>query len=330
MDGTELVACADLDSNLVRSYAEAYGIALGYVYEDYGELIEEVEPRIVSVCTPEPIHAPIVIDVTRTNVPAAIHCEKITADTWGGASGWPTPARAGGSGSALTTSAASGRPSRTRGPPRGGSDRRLERMEHSFADLFTYGTHRIDTVGLFNDDRPADWVLGRIDYPKLDLRRGVPQKRQAFTTREYDDGVYGPASSDPGWGFVGAYGRLLGTERESGSTSRPTRASRTTQTGGTPSMCTRRAGTGSSGRSTPRRAPGKGRSARCSTRSRRRRSPLGTHDARNTTEVIFGIYESSRRRGRIELPLNVYDHPLSAMVEAGQQPPGGRADERPP
>ena len=49
-----------------------------------------------------------------------------------------------------------------------------------------------------------------------------------------------------------------------------------------------------------------------------------------TIEVIFGIYESSRRRGRIERPLKIYDHPLSAMVEAGQQPPGGRADERPP
>ena len=40
--------------------------------------------------------------------------------------------------------------------------------------------------------------------------------------------------------------------------------------------------------------------------------------ALNATEIIFAIYESSRRRGRVDLPLTISDNPLVAMVEAGQ------------
>ena len=35
------------------------------------------------------------------------------------------------------------------------------------------------------------------------------------------------------------------------------------------------------------------------------------------TELIFATYESSRRRGRVDLPLAVEDSPFLSMVESG-------------
>jgi hypothetical protein len=36
------------------------------------------------------------------------------------------------------------------------------------------------------------------------------------------------------------------------------------------------------------------------------------------TELIFAIYESVRRRGRVDLPLDAEDNPLEALVDAGE------------
>ena len=52
-----------------------------------------------------------------------------------------------------------------------------------------------------------------------------------------------------------------------------------------------------------------------------REPELSARRALNATEIIFGIYDSSRRRGRVDLPLTVSDHPLTAMVEAGELRP---------
>ena len=49
-----------------------------------------------------------------------------------------------------------------------------------------------------------------------------------------------------------------------------------------------------------------------------RESELSARRALNATEIIFAIYESSRRRGRVDLPLTIADNPLAAMVDAGQ------------
>ena len=39
-----------------------------------------------------------------------------------------------------------------------------------------------------------------------------------------------------------------------------------------------------------------------------------------TTEIIYACYESARRRGRIDLPLTIEDHPLAALVAEGAYP----------
>ncbi len=51
-----------------------------------------------------------------------------------------------------------------------------------------------------------------------------------------------------------------------------------------------------------------------------REPELAGRRALQATELIFATYESSRRRGRIDLPLTVEDSPFRAMVDEGLLP----------
>jgi predicted dehydrogenase len=52
-----------------------------------------------------------------------------------------------------------------------------------------------------------------------------------------------------------------------------------------------------------------------------RKCQLDMSNALVATEIIFGAYESSRRRGRIDFPLTIDDNPLAAMVKCGDLKP---------
>jgi predicted dehydrogenase len=56
---------------------------------------------------------------------------------------------------------------------------------------------------------------------------------------------------------------------------------------------------------------------------------LRAEHALNTTEILFAGHESSRRRGRVELPLDIDDHPLVSLIDAGEISPT-EPDDRPP
>jgi UDP-N-acetylglucosamine 3-dehydrogenase len=51
--------------------------------------------------------------------------------------------------------------------------------------------------------------------------------------------------------------------------------------------------------------------------------PLDGRSARAGHEIMMAIFESARRRARIDLPLTVQDYPLDAMVAAGELVPQG-------
>ena len=48
-----------------------------------------------------------------------------------------------------------------------------------------------------------------------------------------------------------------------------------------------------------------------------REPELSGYRALRASELIFASYESSRRRGRVDLPLDIDDSPLHAMIESG-------------
>lgn len=48
---------------------------------------------------------------------------------------------------------------------------------------------------------------------------------------------------------------------------------------------------------------------------------LSSQKALGVTELLLGAYESARRRGRVDFPLEIDDHPLEAMVADGSLEP---------
>ena len=75
------MACADLVRERAEAFASEFGLGDEGVFEDYVEMICEVEPDVVSVCTHVTTHADIVERCAETGVVDAIHCEKPMAAT---------------------------------------------------------------------------------------------------------------------------------------------------------------------------------------------------------------------------------------------------------
>lgn len=57
-----------------------------------------------------------------------------------------------------------------------------------------------------------------------------------------------------------------------------------------------------------------------------RRSELDGRTGLNTAEILFGGYESVRRRGRVDVPLDIDDNPLEALIESGALSPASPTD----
>ena len=314
----DLVACADVVSERVREYAAEQGIDSARAYESFEKMLREVKPDVVSVCTPENTHEEIVTDTARTGVPDAIHCEKTMADTWGGAQRLASECDRRGIQLTINHQRRFGEPWRDVNTLLDeGAIGDLRRMEYSFADLFTYGTHQIDTFGLWNDDRPAEWVLGQIDYRTENAFRGTHVENQAFAMWEYDNGVQSIASTGMGRGFVGSYSRLEGTDgeielRKHFEEDAPPYSLAVRRTDEVDWDVTDYPETGSWERAF---------ASVIDTLDADDEPALGAENALQTTEFLFAVYESSRRRDRVDLPLEIDDHPLAAMVEAGDLDP---------
>ena len=326
LEHCEIVGCVDIDKRQANAFAETHGLPASAVYADTTRFLTEVEPDIVSVCTPESTHESVVIDIARTGIPLAVHAEKAMADTWGGAQRLAHECNRRGIQLTINHQRRFGEPWRdVKAALDAGIIGDLQRLEFSFTDLFTYGTHQIDTFGLWNGDRPAEWVIGQIDYRTENIFGGVDVENQATGIWQYDNGVYGMVSTGPGKPAVGSYSRVVGTtgdirieknfddddpesysvtisnieddtiERTSYETEHSFRNSAQAvidglESGESPGHC--------------------------------------AENALKVTEIIFAMYESSRRRGRIDLPLDISDNPLTAMVESGELTPAPREVDR--
>ncbi|WP_435320919.1 Gfo/Idh/MocA family protein [Haloarchaeobius sp. TZWSO28] len=71
-EGTELVACADLDADAANAFAAEHGVDAWY--DDVTAMIDESEVDAVSVCTPSGTHADVTVEVADAG--AHVLCEK--------------------------------------------------------------------------------------------------------------------------------------------------------------------------------------------------------------------------------------------------------------
>ncbi|WP_207592451.1 Gfo/Idh/MocA family oxidoreductase [Halomontanus rarus] len=326
VDECDLVACADIVRENAEAFADEFEIDDGNVFEDYNEMLETVEPEIVSLCVPPAIHDTIAIDCIRSGVVDAIHCEKPMADSYGGAR-------------MMTQEASRHDVQLTFNHQRRFSDAvrtakellddgeigDLERIEFSApVGIFDYGSHSFDLCNYFNDEVSGSWALGQIDYSEENILFGSHNENQAVVLWEYENGVNGLGTSDSlgensPTGAVECHNRLIGTDG-------------TIEVGPAgeedlPALRIRRAGDeeweavetedGLHSWEFVDRAIAE--NVRCLEAGEE--PELGAENALNATELIFATWESARQRGRVDLPLDIDDNPLESMIESGALAP---------
>lgn len=315
LDNCEMVACADIVEENARHFAETYG---GAVYTDYQTMLAEARPDMVSICTWMHLHEPMVLDAIKAGV-KAIHCEKPMADSWGGARRMAQAAKE--AGVQLTFNH-----QRRYGAPYvlakqlldRGEIGDLVRQEVECGNIYDSGTHWIDMMSFFNGEVPAKWVLGQIDYRKENLVFGAHCENQQVVLTEYENGVMGLIMTGAGGSKpVGAVSKLLGTQGEI-----------LIGVIGGPALSIRRAGEkewtdiDTNGESI--HGPGfieRAIKDAVECLQSGQKCQLDAENALIATEIIFGAYESSRRRGRVDFPLDIEDNPLRSMVENGDLQP---------
>ncbi|WP_121741501.1 Gfo/Idh/MocA family protein [Natronorubrum halophilum] len=323
-----LVACADIVRENAEAFADEFGIDDGNVFEAYDEMLETVEPEIVSLCVPPAIHDTIAIDCIQSGVVEAIHCEKPMADSYGGAR---TMAQEASRHDVQLTFNHQRRFSDAVRTAKelldGGEIGDLERIEFAApVGIFDYGSHSFDLCNYFNDEVSGDWALGQIEYGEENILFGSHNENQAVVLWEYENGVNGLGTSDSDddggpTSAVGCHHRLIGTRGTielgpsgEGDEELPTLRIRRASDEEWESIET---DDGLHGWEFIDRAVAE--NVRCLEAGEK--PELGAENALNATELIFATWESARRRGRVDLPLTIDGNPLEEMVESGALSP---------
>ena len=303
-----LAACADLSAENALAFAEKYGFQS--TYSDYHAMLAEEALDIVSICTWPHLHAPMTIAAARSGV-KAIHCEKPMAPTWGEAKEMARVCEE--NGVQLTFN----HQRRFLGPfgaakekVANGAIGTLLQIEGNCGDIYDWGTHWLDMFFFYHQETPAKWVLAQIDSREAHNVFGVPLENQAVCEFQFEDGVRAFLATGRDSQESAAH-RLIGTEgilevRNDAPHVRLLNAS-------------------SNGWQTieqPDNLHGPHGVERAiadivDALATGRESMLSVKNALRTTEVIFAAYESSRRRGRVDLPLTTDDNAFVSMLAEG-------------
>ena len=186
----------------------------------------------------------------------------------------------------------------------------LYRVEGACPNLFDWGTHWFDMFFFYNNDEPAEWVIGQIDASEPREVFGVPLTTSGLSWIRWKNGSEGLLTTG-GAALQGPRNRLIGTEgiiELGGRDEPPVRLLRQGYTWDVPEL-------------------DEGISSRNATTAATldlidcvktgREPQLSGRKALQATELIFATYESSRRRAKIVLPLDVEDSALLTMLDEG-------------
>ncbi|MFB6073611.1 MAG: Gfo/Idh/MocA family protein [Haloarculaceae archaeon] len=317
-DDAAMVACADIVEENARAFADHHDLPDGGVYTDHEEMLEAVDPDIVSVCTPPNVHADLVIDCLESGV-EAVHCEKPMAHTWGESRRMAAAAADSDTQLTFNHQRRFGKPfRRAKELLEGGAIGDLQRVELAAPNLMDYASHSVDLANYLVGSDP-EWVIGQAEYRGALEYFGVHNEQQGLFQWQYEDGTQALAATgeDVGPDLVGAHHRLVGSEGaiELGSgfmaAEPPEHDHRIRRDGGDWEPIE------TDGESV--HGPGfVVRAIADVIESVRDDRPceLRAENALEATKVIFGGYESARRRGRVEFPLEIDDHPLEALIAA--------------
>jgi predicted dehydrogenase len=259
----------------------------------------------------------MVIDAARAGV-KAIHAEKPMAPTWGEAREMARVCEEQGVQLTFNHQRRFGAPFRTAKQRLDeGAIGDLVRVETFASNLYDWGTHWFDMMFYYNDEQPVEWVLGQIDAREGHEIFGVMVEGQGMSLFRWANGVLGMLLTGQSDRYepegVACANRLIGTRGtiEVGVRSGPELRLRSVETGGAWQEIDVSSGLHGHAHVVAAvldlvDALGRGREPELSGRK-----------ALQATELIFATYESSRRRARVELPLEIDDSPLLSMLAAG-------------
>jgi UDP-N-acetylglucosamine 3-dehydrogenase len=314
----ELVAVADIAEDKLAAFCELH--AVERTYGDYREMLAREALDIVSVVVWPALHAPIVLDAAEAGV-RAIHCEKPMASTWAAARQMVAACDAAGVQLTFNHQRRYGRPFvRAKELLDEGAIGELTRLEAFTHNLYDWGTHWFNMLFYYNDDVPARWVMGQIEARGSKPVFGMMCEGQGLSFFQWENGVFGlvmtgqplmkPESDAAQATFCS--NRIIGTEGtiEVGLTGDVNLRLQNGRTGG--HWMTFDEGTihGLQVVSTAIVDVVDGLKTGRETR-------VAAQTALQSTEVMFATYESSRRRGRVDLPLEIDDHPFLDMLASG-------------
>ena len=306
----EIVACADIAEENANTFAEKYPGTKTYL--DYKEMLSSEDLDIVSVCTWPHLHAEMTITVAGAGV-KAIHCEKPMSTTWGNAKRMAQVCVDKGVQLTIDHQRRFGEPFlKAKALLDEGVIGDLVRLEASCPNLYDWGTHWFDMLFMYNNDRAVKWVIGQIDCREKHTVFGVELESQGLSEVMWDNGVRGVMITGQD-AEIGCSNRLIGTHG-------------TIEVGVSKGPVLRVRGKGDGDwriidlKEKTLHAP----ESFCGAIENMvdclesgKEPVLSARKALQTTEVIFATYESSRRRARVDLPLDIEGSPLGEMLESG-------------
>lgn len=324
-DRCRVEACADIVRENAEAFAREFDIDDDSVFEEYEQMLTAVEPDIVSVTVPPAIHEDIVVGCAHSGVAQAVHCEKPMADTLASARRMVDVCKEKGVKLTFNRQRRFGRPfTEAKQLLDDGEIGDIQRVEIAWGDFFDTGAHTVDLAGMFTDDQPAEWVITQLDYRDEDIRFGAHQENQIWAQWRYDNGVHGVMATGEGSSLIDAAMLLRGTEgtlridSEDGPMLEVERDGirEEIDVGGETMH-----GTPEDGDRLGSRFHDRAIGDVVDALENDEESQLSGRIGLQTAEILFGGYESVRRRGRVDIPVDVEDNPLEEMVESGALSP---------
>ena len=308
-DKVEIVACADPVEQARAAMQKDYGATRAY--SDYHEMLKKEKLDVVSMCLWPELH----LDAIVSSVDAGaklINAEKPMAATYGEARRMHEAGEKAGVMMTFSHQRRFGAQFvKAKQLVEEGAIGELYRMEGYCSNLFDWGTHWFDMLFFYNENNaaPVDWVMGQIDVAEDSTIFGATLETNGLSYFRYQNGVSGMLVTGKDHGGR-CQNRLIGTEGiiEVG--------------GGAPVRFTNAK---TSGWETPDLTgvvPSGGDTVlyildSIDALETGREPELSSRKALMATELIFASYESSRRRARVWLPLDIDDSPLLTMLANG-------------
>jgi predicted dehydrogenase len=319
-DGAEVAAVCDIREDAAHGFLADLDFQ-AEVFTDYRELLAQARPEVVSVCTWPALHAEMVIAAAESGA-RAIHCEKPMAPTWGECRKMVAVCQERGVQLSFNHQRRFGLPfRRARELVRAGAIGELRRIEGQTDNLSDWGTHWFDMFFFYNGDEPAEWVLGQIDKRTDRSVFKEPVDDQGMSWFGFANGVQAILLTGNKCRY-GAGNRLIGTtgaiELEAEGVPGHTLRLRDEKSKGWKLI---ECGDGMHGDHHTTLAIADVLDCLKSGAE----PELAARKALQSTEIIFATYESSRRRGRVDLPLTVDDSALKSMLADGVIGPGAAA-----